>query len=186
MFSNENLCLIICKNTDFLGKINHNLTLKLMHKFLLTLFILSLVLVSCGEPLHTEGHSNTLVKPEYYALPDVGQQDLPFSEAVKVGNILYLSGQLGSTKGKGLVEGGIQAETRQTMDNIKAVLNRHGSSMDQIIKCTCMLADIAEWPAMNEVYVEYFPNHKPARSAFAGTGLALGARVEIECMAWVE
>jgi len=72
------------------------------------------------------------------------------------------------------------------MKNIKKVLEQNGSSMDNIIKCTCMLADISEWSRMSSEYVKFFPNHKPARSAFATTGHALGARVEIECIAHVK
>lgn len=112
--------------------------------------------------------------------------DLPFSEAVRVGSMLYLSGQIGTRPGTTeLVEGGIQAETRQAMENIGTVLERYGSSMDRVVKCTAMMADMAEWQAMNEVYAGFFPDHKPARSAFGATGLALGARVEIECWATV-
>ena len=85
-----------------------------------------------------------------------------------------------------LVEGGIQPETRKTLDNIKETLGKFDATMDDVVKCTVMLADIAEWPAMNEVYVTFFHDHFPARSAFAGTGLAMGARVEIECWATVE
>jgi reactive intermediate/imine deaminase len=111
----------------------------------------------------------------------------PFSDAVRVGNMLYLSGQIGNRPGEmELVPGGIQAETRQTMENIKTVLEANGSSMDRVVKCLVMMADIGEWPAMNEVYVTYFRDRYPARSAFAGTGLALGARVEIECWATVD
>ncbi len=110
--------------------------------------------------------------------------DLPFSEAVRVGDLLFLSGMVGTKPGTTeLAEGGIAGETRQTMENIKAALGRHGASMDRVVKCTVMLADIAEWPAMNEVYVTFFPGDKPARSAFGASGLALGARVEIECIA---
>ena len=99
--------------------------------------------------------------------------------------MLYLSGAIGiDTTGK-LVPGGIEAETRQAMENIRAVLERHGSSMDRVIKCTAMLADMAEWPALNRVYLEFFPTHRPARSAFGASGLALGARVEIEAIALV-
>jgi len=112
---------------------------------------------------------------------------LPFSDAVRVGNMLYLSGQIGNLAGEmEVVPGGIQGETRQVMENIKGLLEANGSSMDRVVKCLVMMADIAEWPAMNEVYVTYFTDHFPARSAFAGTGLALGARVEIECWATVE
>ena len=108
-----------------------------------------------------------------------------FSEAVRVGHTLYLSGKLGTVPGQGLVEGGIQPETRQTLENIKATLEDYGSSMDEVVKCTVFLADIAEWSAMNEVYTTFFPVNKPARSAVAGSGLALNARVEIECIATV-
>ena len=115
----------------------------------------------------------------------LGRSDsFPFSEAVRVGNLLFLSGQLGYDAEAGaLVEGGIQPETRKTLDNIKETLGKFEATMDDVVKCTVMLADIAEWPAMNEVYSTFFPNNKPARSAFAGSGLALGARVEIECIA---
>jgi len=113
--------------------------------------------------------------------------NMPFSEAVLVGNWLILSGQLGvDPDTRALAPGGIQAETKQTMENIKQTLEKYGSSLDQVVKCTVMLADISEWGAMNEVYVTYFPNHKPARSAFGTSGLALGARLEIECWATVE
>ena len=81
--------------------------------------------------------------------------------------------------------GGIQAETRQTLENIKDVLERYGSLMDRVVKCTIMIDDMAEWPAMNEVYAEFFPGPKPARSAFGADGLALGVAVEIECWATV-
>jgi len=110
---------------------------------------------------------------------------LPFSEAVRVGPILYLSGALGIDPSGALVPGGIEAETRQVLANIRAILERHGSSMDRVIKATVMLADMAEWPAMNRVYVEFFPTNLPARSAFGASGLALGGRVEIEVIALV-
>lgn len=111
----------------------------------------------------------------------------PFSDAVRVGHMLYLSGQIGTRPdGQGLAPGGIQPETRQTMENIRRVLEANDSSMDRVVKCLVMMADIAEWPAMNEVYVTFFDDHFPARSAFAGSGLAAGARVEIECWATVD
>jgi reactive intermediate/imine deaminase len=118
-------------------------------------------------------------------LTPYGPPTRPFSPAVRVGNLLFLSGQIGTTADAagGLVAGGIEAETRQTMENIKDVLTRVGSSMDRVVKCTVMMADMAEWPRMNTVYATYFPHHKPARSAFGANGLALGARVEIECIA---
>ena len=111
---------------------------------------------------------------------------LPFSPVVRVGPMLYLSGQIGTTgmSPPALVAGGIEAETRQTLENIKGVLGKHGASMDDIVKCTVMMADMREWAAMNPVYASYFPKDKPARSSFGTSGLALGARVEIECMAY--
>jgi reactive intermediate/imine deaminase len=119
--------------------------------------------------------------PEY--LTPYGRPTLPFSPAVRVGDLLFLSGQIG-TDGEGrLVSGGIEAETRQTLENIRDVLARTGSSLDRVVKCTVMLADMREWPAMNAVYATYFPANKPARSALGANGLALGARVEIECIA---
>jgi 2-iminobutanoate/2-iminopropanoate deaminase len=111
----------------------------------------------------------------------------PFTPAVKVGNLLYLSGQIGTAPNAqgSVVPGGIQAETRQTMNNIKDVLEKSGSSMDRVVKCTVFMADMREWDSMNEVYVTFFPRNKPARSALGANGLALGARVEIECIAAV-
>jgi 2-iminobutanoate/2-iminopropanoate deaminase len=118
-------------------------------------------------------------------VPVTGGRSLPFSAAVRVGDMLYLSGQLGTDRSGALVRGGIEAETRQTMENIRTVLEANGSSMDRVVKCLVMLADMAEWSAMNGVYVTFFPEHLPARSAMGASGLALGARVEIECIAVV-
>lgn len=115
--------------------------------------------------------------------PSGAAATLPFSPAVRVGNLLYLSGQLGTDSTGKLAPGGIEAETRQTLTNIKKLLEANGSSMDHVVKCLVMLADIGEWGRMNTVYVTFFPVHKPARSAFGATGLALGARLEIECIA---
>jgi 2-iminobutanoate/2-iminopropanoate deaminase len=121
---------------------------------------------------------------EYFPVADsLGSMKLPFSEAVRVGQLLYLSGALGIDASGTLVPGGIESETRQAMENIRAVLERHGSSMVRVIKCTAMLADMGEWQAMNRVYVEYFPTNLPARSAFGASGLALGGRVEIDAVA---
>jgi endoribonuclease L-PSP, putative len=121
---------------------------------------------------------------EYFPFPV--KTTLPFSEAVRVGNVLYLSGQMGTDATmKSLVAGGIEAETRQALANMKAILERHGSSLDHVVKCTVMMADMAEWPAMNAVYVEHFPLHLPARSAFGASALAMGGRVEIECIATI-
>mgnify|MGYP001311106737 FL=1 len=130
---------------------------------------------------------NSTQSVDYLQSDEFSKQNMPFSEAVRVGNMLYLSGQIGSSSEdpSKVVAGGIGPETRQTMENMKEVLERYGSSMNQVVKCLCMLADIDEWAEMSGEYVKYFPDHKPARSAFAGTGLALNARVEIECWATI-
>ena len=120
-----------------------------------------------------------------FVVPTGAAATLPFSPVVRVGNVLYLAGQLGTDATGKLVPGGIGPETRQTMENIRALVLANGSSMDRVVKCTVMLADINEWGAMNAVYVTFFPNNKPARSAFGTSGLARNGRVEIECMALV-
>ena len=130
------------------------------------------------------GGSGAGTGTEFFPVP--GDRTLPFSEAVRVGNMLYLSGQLGTDSTGRLVPGGIGPETSQTLKNIAEVLERHGSSLDQVVKCTVMLADITEWAAMNQVYLTFFRSHRPARSAFGTSGLALGARLELECMAAME
>lgn len=108
----------------------------------------------------------------------------PFSEATVVNGIIYLSGEIGTLPDGTLIDGGIEAETRQTLTNIKNKLEKMGGSMDDIFKCTCMLSDIKDWPLMSLEYKKFFnPQKLPARSAFAGSGLALGAKLEIECMA---
>jgi 2-iminobutanoate/2-iminopropanoate deaminase len=121
--------------------------------------------------------------------PDVAYSkaapDLPFSPVVRVGAMLYLSGQIGNAPGDhtAVVPGGIEPETRQAMENIKAALGESGASMDNVVKCTVMLSDMRDWAAMNAVYSSYFPQQKPARSSFGTTGRALGAHVEVECVA---
>ena len=154
-----------------------------MSKALLTLGLV-LALMGCQTEA-SEPAMPQAAEPEVEYLNPPGAEGRPFTEAVRVGNMLYLSGKLGTIPGQGLVEGGIQPETRQTMENIKDALERYGSSMDRVVKCTVFLADIAEWSAMNEVYVTFFPTNRPARSALGSSGLALNARVEIECMATV-
>jgi 2-iminobutanoate/2-iminopropanoate deaminase len=123
-------------------------------------------------------------RPEFFPSPSAAMRALPFSEAVRVGDMLYLAGQIGTKPGtRELAPGGIAGETRQVLENIKAVLERRGSSLDRVVKCTVFLADIGEWQAMNEVYITFFPKDPPARSALGASGLAYGARVEIECLA---
>jgi 2-iminobutanoate/2-iminopropanoate deaminase len=108
----------------------------------------------------------------------------PFSPAVRANGFLYLSGQIGTDSTGRVVTGGIRAETRQALENIRTVLARNGSSLDRVVKCTVFMADMKEWATMNEVYVTFFdPSRRPARSAMGANGLALDARVEIECLA---
>ncbi|MFB0519953.1 MAG: RidA family protein [Desulfatiglandales bacterium] len=148
----------------------------------LLVFSLLIGLLGC-----TTSESDKKTTVEYLNSPAIEKFNLPFSEAVRVNNMLYLSGQVGNLPGQmKLVEGGIEEETRQTLENIKSTLQRYGADMDDVVKCTVFLADIAEWPRMNKVYKTYFNSPFPARSAVAGSGLALGARVEIECIAVLE
>ena len=128
--------------------------------------------------------STAMAGPEYVTLH--GNPDLPFSSAVRVGDTLYLSGDIGVDANGKLVPGGITPEAKQTMENIKATLAHFGADMDALVKCQVFLADMSEWSAFNAVYVTYFkPERKPARSAFATNGLALGARAEVDCIAWL-
>ena len=110
--------------------------------------------------------------------------NLPFTEAVRVDNLLFLSGQLGNETGSfELVPGGVVPETRQILENIKAALARNDATLSQVVKCTLFLRNIDDWPAVNEVYIEYFKPPYPARSALAAGGLALGGSIEMECIA---
>lgn len=131
-------------------------------------------------PVEDEAPRREIIQPE-------GVARLPvFSSAVRSGDLLFLSGALGALQGVSppqLAEGGIGPQTRQTMENIRTVLASEGLGFDDLIKCTVFLADIADYAAFNEAYVDYFPSDPPARSALAASGLALGARVEVECIA---
>ena len=121
---------------------------------------------------------------QYVNSDETKEKGYPFSDATVVNGIIYLSGAIGTLPDGSVVSGGIVAETRQTMMNIKNRLEKMGGSMDDIFKCTCMLADIKDWPLMSQEYKKFFnPDKLPARSAFAGSGLALGAKLEIDCMA---
>jgi reactive intermediate/imine deaminase len=144
-----------------------------MTKTILGLALLAVVGIAAAADAAT--------KLEFHA---PAEKDLPFSDGVRAGEFLFVSGKIGNEPGQlKLVPGGIQPETRQAMENIKATVERYGSSMDRVVKCTVFLADMSEWGKMNEIYVQFFPTNKPARSALGASGLALGARVEIECIA---
>jgi 2-iminobutanoate/2-iminopropanoate deaminase len=108
----------------------------------------------------------------------------PYSQAVEAGNTLYVSGQLGIDPKTGkLVEGDVKAQTRQALKNIEAILQAAGYSFIEVVKSTCLLSDIADFKAMNEVYAEFYFEHQPARAAFAIKDLPLGALIEIETIA---
>ena len=133
------------------------------------------------------GCSNQNINDAEYYVSEISEQlNFPFSDAAIVGNIIYISGQVGSKPGtREVVEGGISAETMQTLDNIKMILNALGSNSDKIFKCLCMLEDINDYAEMNNAYTTFFlsRDNLPSRSTFAGSGLALGAKIEIECWA---
>lgn len=124
---------------------------------------------------------------EFFTSPAAKAAKLPFSQAVRVGDVLYLSGALGNIPGTlELVPGGMEAQARQTMENIRAVLQDNGLTFRDVFKCTVMLTDMSKWGDFNKIYVTYFdPDRLPARSAFGTNGLALGAEVELECVAYV-
>ena len=150
-----------------------------------TVLAVLLVLLLGGSCSGPSQHENTPAI-EFLNSPDTKALGLPFSQVVRVGKTLYLSGQLGIAPGtKGPVRGGIEDEAKQALENVKAILERNGSSMNRVVKCTVFLADIRDFSKFNEVYRAYFSSPFPARSALAASGLALGARVEIECIAVV-
>ncbi len=141
--------------------------------------LLLVLLAACSPQAETEMSEIKFLSSDFYR-----QAGLPFSEVVEVDGWLYLSGVIGNLPGTlDLAPGGIEGEARQIMATIKTTLERHGSSLNRVVKCTVMIGDMADWPAFNEVYKEYFDENYPARSAFGANGLALGAAVEVECVA---
>ena len=148
------------------------------------LFIIGILLTAVATVPGNAQDRKQEEKIQYLTSEETTDLELPFSEAVRVGDMLYLSGVVGNVPGKmELVPGGIRAEAKQALENIRRVLERYGSSMDHVIKCTVMIDDIDRWGEFNEVYVTFFNEPYPARSAFGADGLALGAALEIECMA---
>jgi reactive intermediate/imine deaminase len=123
--------------------------------------------------------------PEYLPRSALAGRPLPFSSAVRIGDILYLSGQMGFRE-DGTLPDGMEAQARQTMENIRAVLTSAGLGFSDVFHCTVMLADMSQWGAFNAVYLEYFSEPLPTRSAFGASGLALGGLVELECQAYVK
>jgi reactive intermediate/imine deaminase len=162
-----------------------------MRQSLPSLLLVSVLLsAACGTPPAPQPAATATPVPP--ARPDfinlVEPWPYPFSSAVRAGRFIFVSGQIGTEIVDGaprLVGGGIEAETRRTLDNIRDILAKAGSSLERVVKCSVMMADMAEWPAMNTIYATYFPGPKPARAAWGASGLALGARVEIDCIALV-
>jgi reactive intermediate/imine deaminase len=122
--------------------------------------------------------------PQYFPAPPRQGAPAPFSTAVQVGDVLYMSGQIGVGP-DGKLPDTFDGQAKQVMENVGAVLKAHGLGWGNVFKCTVMIADMKNWPAFNAVYVPYFPAGKlPARSAFGANGLALGAQLELECLAY--
>jgi len=146
------------------------------------------VLAGCtSEYESSEEHS---MKQEHHAAEieflnsDAALPDVPFSQAVRVDNLLFISGQIGVIPGtREFPEGGFDAQAHQVMTNVKDTIEGFGSSMDRVVKCLVMIEDMDRWGDFNAIYVQYFPGSKPARSAFGADGLALNADFEVECIA---
>lgn len=120
---------------------------------------------------------------QYFERSKLGDKPLPFSSAVRVGDVLYLSGQMGFREDGTLVEG-MEGQARQALENIRSVLAAAELDFSNVFHCTVMLADMGQWPDFNKVYLEYFSEPLPTRSAFGANGLALGGLVELECQAY--
>lgn len=147
-----------------------------MKKIFLPVMLIAL-LSSCTK---TSDADNSII---FHKTHEPKKMNAPFSDAVQVGNMFFLSGQVGMDHStRRLVSGGIENETKQTLENIKAVLKQHDMDMEDVVKSTVILADINDFKVFNEVYKTYFPQ-KPARTTFAAKGLAVGAKIEIECIA---
>ncbi len=146
-----------------------------MKKIRVVFLLFCVVFSACREQ-----KTDTLM---FYESHEPKKANAPFSDAVEANGFLFLAGQVGMDHTtRTLVEGGVKAETKQCIQNIKAVLEHHGSSLDRVVKCTVILNDIQDFSAFNEVYKTYFPN-KPARTTFAASGLAVGAQIEIDVIA---
>lgn len=140
-------------------------------KFILVAFIL---FMSC------EGGKTKII---FHKSHELNRQNAPFSDAVETDDFLFLAGQIGKNHETGqLVDGGIKAETKQVIENIKAVLRHHDLELENVVKCTVILKNINEFRQFNEVYKQYFTK-KPARTTFAAAGLAANANIEIEVIA---
>lgn len=133
--------------------------------------------------------ANAEADVQYFRSKTFVEKKLPLSEAVRVGNLLFVSGNLGidfSKEKLSIVPGGIVAETRQTMRNIESALINSGSSLEQLVKCTVYLANMDDWPELNKVWPSFFENNFPTRTAIEVQKLWRNARVEITCTAYVD
>jgi reactive intermediate/imine deaminase len=143
--------------------------------------LLVAVLAVC---VSTAAFAKEPAKVEFLNSGKVYPAGVPLAEAVRVGDTLYMSGQIGIQPGTlKLVPGGIKEEAKQTLANIKTTLEAHGYTLRDVVKCTVMLADISKWGDFNEIYKSVFSEPYPARSALGANGLAVGAQVEVECIA---
>ena len=135
--------------------------------------------------MNTQNQIRENIKIEHFTSDESEKLGFPFSDATIVDNIIYVSGQVGNRPGTTeLISGGIGPETTQALNNIKSIINQLGSSSEDVFKCLCMLSDINDYSEMNQAYRMFFDEvKKPSRSTFAGSGLALGAKIEIECWA---
>lgn len=144
----------------------------------LLLLLVTLILISSCTSCKSDSE-----KIIFHNSHEQSRQNTPFSDAVAVGDLLFLTGQIGKDHQSGkLVEGGVKSETKKVIENIKDVLNYHETNLDNVVKCTVILKDISDFNDFNSVYVQYFPN-KPARTTFAASGLAGGASIEIDVIA---
>ena len=123
---------------------------------------------------------------EHFSSEQTIKQDFPFSDAVKVGNTLYLSGMIGEDEEGNLVEGGIVPEAHNVMKRMGTLLAHYNLGYDDVVKCLVMIDDISQWSLFNSVYVQYFEKPYPARSAFGADGLAGNASFELECIAHIQ
>lgn len=140
--------------------------------------IFCLAVITC-----IQGCNNSNSEIIFHKSHEPNRANAPFSDAVETEDFLFLTGQIGKDHRKGeLVTGGIEAETKQVIENIEDVLIHHGLSLDNVVKCTVILKDIEDFTAFNSVYKTYFTK-KPARTTYAASGLAGGANIEIDVIA---
>lgn len=143
------------------------------------IFIPTLILLFTALPLHAQDTGDIIFHPSHEPL----KANAPFSDVVEYGNMYFLAGQIGMDHStRTMVTGGIKAETKQAILNIKDVLEQRGLTLDHVVKCMVILGTMEDFQAFNEVYTQYFTK-KPARTTFAASGLARNATVEIEVIA---